>query len=670
MKYNVDLIELIGRDTPLSKAARINGRGIEYQGPCPFCGGTDRFRVQPDMGLWWCRQCSESEHWSTAPDYVMRRDNVAFRDALKALGLSDPEPDAWDYHDAHGTVIYQVVRFEKDGEKRYFQRTPDGRGGWNKGLNGVATTLYRLPEVLRAAQAGETIYVAEGEKCADALRRLGLTATTNSGGAGKWRPPFGTHLTGASAVVVFEDNDQPGREHAANVAMSARRVVADTRIVRFTELPPGSDVVDWLSLGHTLDELLEYVATPTQDVISANDAPPTTLAQPVIGPVAPIDVNDLLAMERKPTLWYAPGFVREGLGLLVGQPNVGKTPAAIQLAIAIATGGKWLNQVQCHRAKVLYLGMEYSPQELIPMFDVSRCGQVIERDWLLVKTIEDDFPTTPEEAVAELEWYIREMGVQVIIIDVLTAFLPPEKFKQNIYRGDYSELKPYHRLALQYHVSILGVWHASKREADPKIMYNGSTGMWAAAASRMAMYTDSEQRVRIASFPRMGDKIDWALTQERHIAGRRWIVADANPDPVMGPQETTIYRWLKGNSDQANPRSPGAIAEMTGLSVPTVRTLLRRMFEKNIVHQPNGSSNYFVAATAATGETDVIPVIPVTGVIDVIPVTSQQIVTKTPMLRDISNIEIPHQDALNEGNNKNNTITPETENNTDENDIF
>lgn len=321
-------------------------------------------------------------------------------------------------------------------------------------------------------------------------------------------------------------------------------------------------------------------------------------------PSAPIDVNDLLSMERKSTLWYAPSFLREGLGLVVGQPNVGKTPAAIQLAIAIATGDKWLNAVQCRRAKVLYLGMEYSPQELIPMFDISRMGLAIPRDWLLVKTIEDDFPTNADAALQELEWYIQAMDVRVIIIDVLTAFLPPEKFKQNVYRGDYSELKPYHRLALKYNAAILGVWHASKRESDPKIMYNGSTGMWAAAASRITMYQDKEQRTRIASFPRMGDRIDWALTQEKSAAGRRWVLADANPEPVCSPTELQVYRCLRQHADAARPLSSTTIAELTSIPVGTVKTCLHRMFSSNIIQQPPKGTGYFIEVeTIETRET-------------------------------------------------------------------
>jgi DNA-binding CsgD family transcriptional regulator len=351
---------------------------------------------------------------------------------------------------------------------------------------------------------------------------------------------------------------------------------------------------------------------------------PRPRANPITGEIAeaphyttvpkmPMDVNDLLAMERRPTIWFATGMLREGLGLLVGQPNVGKTPLAAQLAIAAATGGKWMGAIPIPQCKVLYLGVEYSAQELIPLFDISRCGVAIPRGQLLIKTIEDDFPTTPEDAIAELEWYIRVLDVKIIIIDVLTAFLPPEKFKQNVYRGDYSELKPYHKLALQYNAAILGTWHGSKRESDPKIMYNGSTGMWAAAASRMTMFHDQEQRVRIASFPRMADKVEYALTQERTLTGHRWIIADANPEPILNPTETQIYRFLKQHATKATPLGPATIAEMTGLAPNTVKVTVRRMFEKNIVQQLGNAGGYFVTVvTPVTNETIVTPVTDVT----------------------------------------------------------
>lgn len=83
LKRNIDLLELIGRDTRLKKVASTGGG--EWAGPCPFCGGRDRLRVQPERGLWWCRQCS-GEHWQDAIAYVMRRNNQDFKSALAALG--------------------------------------------------------------------------------------------------------------------------------------------------------------------------------------------------------------------------------------------------------------------------------------------------------------------------------------------------------------------------------------------------------------------------------------------------------------------------------------------------------------------------------------------------------------------------------------------------------
>lgn len=53
-----DLLELAQHDTELKRAAAH--RGGEYHGPCPFCGGRDRFRVQPARDFWACRQCGRS----------------------------------------------------------------------------------------------------------------------------------------------------------------------------------------------------------------------------------------------------------------------------------------------------------------------------------------------------------------------------------------------------------------------------------------------------------------------------------------------------------------------------------------------------------------------------------------------------------------------------------
>jgi len=114
-------------------------------------------------------------------------------------------PMHYDYHDADGALRYQVVRYP---DKGFTQRRPDGKGGWLYNLDGVTRLLYRLPELL-ATGPDTPVYVVEGEKDVNTLRALGLVATTNSEGAGKWRAECNRYFVGRQVAIV-PDNDTAG----------------------------------------------------------------------------------------------------------------------------------------------------------------------------------------------------------------------------------------------------------------------------------------------------------------------------------------------------------------------------------------------------------------------------------------------------------------------------
>ena len=87
----------------------------------------------------------------------------------------------------------------------------------------------------------DQVFVVEGEKDADALAQMGLVATCNSGGAGKWLNDFKEHFAG-KRVVVLPDNDQAGRSHARTVARSLSAVAGQIKIVELPGLEPKGDV--------------------------------------------------------------------------------------------------------------------------------------------------------------------------------------------------------------------------------------------------------------------------------------------------------------------------------------------------------------------------------------------------------------------------------------------
>lgn len=181
---------------------------------------------------------------------------------------------AYDYTDATGALSYQSCRFEP---KRFSQRRPDGKGGWIWNLQGVEPLPYRLPELLAALENGRPVLIVEGEKDADRLHDIGLIATTNSGGAGKWSQAHSKHFPAGAQVIILPDHDEPGLKHAQAVARSLYGRGCLIKIVELPGLPPKGDVSDWLSAGHSKDDLMnQIVAAAEWDAATA--PPPSAIA--------------------------------------------------------------------------------------------------------------------------------------------------------------------------------------------------------------------------------------------------------------------------------------------------------------------------------------------------------------------------------------------------------
>src|SRR5215472_16839892 len=154
-------------------------------------------------------------------------------------------PYPCDYADETGAVLYRVARWEREGGKTYsmHHQVP---GGWASGRGGDRRVLYGLTEVLAAVKRGDTIHVVEGEKKAHALRSLGLVATCNCGGAGKFTRENAECLRGAARVVVWADNDAPGRTHAQEVITLLRGAgITDVLRPEIPGLENGQGLDDW-----------------------------------------------------------------------------------------------------------------------------------------------------------------------------------------------------------------------------------------------------------------------------------------------------------------------------------------------------------------------------------------------------------------------------------------
>lgn len=128
----------------------------------------------------------------------------------------------------------------------------DDRGRWPE----QPTTLYRIPELFAALDAGDTVYIVEGEKDVESIRARQCVATCNTGGAGKWRPelaePFKRAQPG-SEIVIIQDRDEAGERHARQVFDAIAPVIQEGVHLRIVEPADGKDATDHLEAGHPMD---------------------------------------------------------------------------------------------------------------------------------------------------------------------------------------------------------------------------------------------------------------------------------------------------------------------------------------------------------------------------------------------------------------------------------
>ena len=152
------------------------------------------------------------------------------------------ETCSYDYQDATGKVVFQVVRYKPKSFKQC--RIINGKRVWN--MEGVERLPYHLPELLCHPAS---VWVVEGERDVETLRAIDQTATCNPGGAGKWLPAFSQYLKGR-CVYICPDNDEPGQKHGKEVLKSLGGIV---EWVKWIELPPefkGSPIKDITDLHH------------------------------------------------------------------------------------------------------------------------------------------------------------------------------------------------------------------------------------------------------------------------------------------------------------------------------------------------------------------------------------------------------------------------------------
>jgi hypothetical protein len=255
----------------------------------------------------------------------------------------------YDYVDENGDLLFQAVRFDP---KKFRQRRPDGRGGWNWSLGDTRRVLFRLPELLDGIAAGEQVWIAEGEKDVTALVGAGVVATCNPMGAGTWRPEYTAALIDAKDVMIVADKDKAGYDHALAVAAALE---SPGRTITVVEAASGhKDAAEHLGAGRSIAEFI--TARPVWEA---------ELEEQINGPFA-LNVVSLAVFAKvdekgaESLLGDASGgVIPAGADVMIyGDGGAGKTTLGLDLGCHLAIGADWLTIPIPKACKVLTIENE------------------------------------------------------------------------------------------------------------------------------------------------------------------------------------------------------------------------------------------------------------------------------------------------------------------------
>jgi hypothetical protein len=380
----------------------------------------------------------------------------------------DPVVASYIYKDANGKPY---LRVQRTAAKKFWQQHYNG-ADWQSGAPKGPRIPYRLPELL-AADPVIPVYIVEGEKDADRLASFGFVVTTTSGGSsGKWTPELSAPFAGRT-VYIIPDNDEPGTKYAQRVAQNIHGVASKVSIVELPGLGAraadhGRDISDWLDAGNQAENLT-YIAEKSPEW-----TPPASKDG---WRAYAFSAASLREKKFDPISYVVPMLIPEGVTILAGRPKVGKSWAALDIALALAGGGYVLGEIRLEEGDVLYAALEDNDRRLRAR--IERVLTQSELKWPARLTLATQWRRLDAGGVADArEWAASVKKPRLIIFDTLAGVRGDRNSKDTTYEGDYRALLELQKWAGEAGLGILILHHTRKMEAeDPIDSVSGTLGL-------------------------------------------------------------------------------------------------------------------------------------------------------------------------------------------------
>ena len=177
--------------------------------------------------------------------------------------------------------------------------------------------------------------------------------------------------------------------------------------------------------------------------------------------------DELLAADFPEPAWIVPGILPVGLFTLSGRPKVGKSWLAMQIAVAVGSGGMVMER-RVEKGNVLYLALEDNPRRLKNRLRKQRTPRGVSVTW------RNEWTPFGDGGLAALEAEIDAGGYSLVIIDTAARAMVGQDHNDGKVMGPlYDKLQ---RIAIDREMSILVIDHFRKPGAQGSDIINDVMG--------------------------------------------------------------------------------------------------------------------------------------------------------------------------------------------------
>ena len=284
-----------------------------------------------------------------------------------------------------------------------------------------------------------------------------------------------------------------------------------------------------------------------------------------------ITTAELLASSAAPVRWVIPDYVGEGLTILAGRQNSGKSWLALDWAIAVANGGTAMGSVACEQGDVLYIDLENGERRIHSRLDTffsrGKPPRLPRLQWLN--------EALPDNNIVEIldDWRRAAEAPRLVVIDAPQSADP----RNDDLDGDFAPLKELRRWATMHPVAVVCLRRTAK---VARIMHEVAANAIFACADAVLLLDGDTREATLRVWGRDVAQKHMAIAFKKG----RWSLLGDEIEVTISAERQNILAVLQDHGYSMNAKD---IAEVMGVPACNVRQLLFKMLRDGEVTSPS-----------------------------------------------------------------------------------